>query len=291
MNAAPTQILLSGLPGRMCSEVGRLLLEHPQEFPLADFALTGPEIHDEPIALGARRLRAITPARRAELAEALNGRGDLLAVDFSLPDAIEENVAFFCAHRIPFVMGTTGGNGAAIRRQVEKAGIAAVVAPNMAIPIVLVQAAAAWLAETFPGALRGHGVRIRESHQATKKDTSGTAKALVAQLAALGLPASVEGIEKIRDPDRQRRFGVPEEFLGGHAFHTYEVFSPGGDVALSLSHNVLGRRVYAEGTLWAIRFLRRRIALRERPRCHDMLDVLRDMQSLIPPTPHGGSSE
>jgi 4-hydroxy-tetrahydrodipicolinate reductase len=34
-------------------------------------------------------------------------------------------------------------------------------------------------------------------------------------------------IEKVRDPTEQiQKMGVPEEYLGGHAFHTYSLTSP-----------------------------------------------------------------
>lgn len=36
------------------------------------------------------------------------------------------------------------------------------------------------MAQNFPGAFAGYKLRVVESHQSTKKDTSGTAKAVVA---------------------------------------------------------------------------------------------------------------
>jgi 4-hydroxy-tetrahydrodipicolinate reductase len=151
----------------------------------------------------------------------------------------------------------------------------------MAMPIVMLQAAARWVAQNFPGALTGYAAAIRESHQSTKKDTSGTAKALVADFQALGLPFTVEDIEKIRDPRDQLAMGVPREHLDGHAFHAYTVKSADGSVALSLSHNILGRRVYAEGTVWAIRFLSRRMESGEHGCSYNMQDVLRAMAELV----------
>lgn len=44
-----------------------------------------------------------------------------------------------------------------------------------------------------------------QSQQSTKKDTSGTAKAVVASLKDLGLEFDVEQIELVREPKQQVR--------------------------------------------------------------------------------------
>ena len=51
----------------------------------------------------------------------------------------------------------------------------------------------------------------------------------------------------LRDAPGQREFGVPEDALPGHAFHTYTLTSPDGTVELEFKHNVCGRAVYGEG--------------------------------------------
>ena len=274
------RILLSGLPGRMCSEVAHLLDEKKDEFEILDLALVGEENKDTTLQIGGKQLRPVPPSKRSEVQEELDALRPFLLVDYTLPSAVEKNVQYYCEQKIPFVMGTTGGDFAAIRKQVEESEMVAVVAPNMAIPIILIQAAARWLTETFPGALTGYEVGIRESHQSTKVDTSGTAKALAADLAKMGLPAHVEDIEKVRDSVQQKELGVPEDHLAGHAYHTYSVYSPDRSVALSLSHNVNGRRVYAEGTAWALRFLYTKVKAGDRGRSYDMQDVLRAMDTL-----------
>src|SRR5690606_6605057 len=98
------------------------------------------------------------------------------------------NLDFYLSRRIPVVMGTTGFDRAEAVRRVAAAGVPAVIAPNMAIPIILIQAALRQLADTYPAALAGYGFDVVESHQQGKKDTSGTARALVADFARLGLP-------------------------------------------------------------------------------------------------------
>ena len=60
--------------------------------------------------------------------------------------------------------------------------------------------------------------------------------------------------------------GVPEEHLLGHAFHTYRLTSPGRTASFEFQHNVCGRNIYAEGTVDAVGFLKRKIASRIRRR-------------------------
>lgn len=43
------------------------------------------------------------------------------------------------------------------------------------------------MAERFPGCFSGYSLAVAESHQRTKADTSGTAKAVVASLNKMGL--------------------------------------------------------------------------------------------------------
>lgn len=62
---------------------------------------------------------------------------------------------------------------------------------------------------------RRYTLDITESHQSTKADTSGTAKAMVGHFKAMGPKFEVEDIKLIREVEEQKAFGVPEEFLLG----------------------------------------------------------------------------
>lgn len=53
--------------------------------------------------------------------------------------------------------------------------------------MVAFQATMELMAEQFPGAFAGYKLEVVESHQRTKADTSGTAKAVVASFQKLGL--------------------------------------------------------------------------------------------------------
>lgn len=133
------------------------------------------------------------------------------------------------------------------------------------------------MAESFPGAFQGYTLEVLESHQRTKADTSGTAKAVVQSFLELGLEGfTVEQIQKVRNrADQVSKMHVPEEFLDGHAFHTYRLKSPDGTVSFEFQHNVCGRTIYAEGTVDAVLFLHSRIQEENDKKVYNMIDVLR----------------
>lgn len=266
----PTPVLIAGLPGKMAAEVAELVAV-ADDLDLFGSGPTSP-VHDgETLSFGGRAITLVGEDTLATLALP----AETIAVDYTTPDAALGNIRWYTANDLPFVMGTTSFDRDEAERLVAASGVSAVIAPNMAAPIVLLQAAGDYLATRFPAALADAELTIRESHQSGKKDTSGTAKAMVDYLQRLGVDFEIDAIEKLREPGPQQQFGVPEEHLGGHAFHRYELSTAADTVRLVLEHNVVGRRVYAEGTLAAVRFLRDRTAAGSRGEVFNMEDVLR----------------
>jgi 4-hydroxy-tetrahydrodipicolinate reductase len=146
----------------------------------------------------------------------------------------------------------------------------------MAKQIVGFQAMMEYAAETFPGLFSGYGLEIKESHQSGKADTSGTAKAMVGYFQKLGLDFNTDQIVKVRDPETQKNdLGVPEEYLGGHGWHTYSLTSGDGTVKFAFTHNVNGREIYAQGTLDAVSYLHEKAAQGAAGRVFSMIDVLK----------------
>jgi 4-hydroxy-tetrahydrodipicolinate reductase len=148
--------------------------------------------------------------------------------------------------------------------------------------VVAFQAAMKTMADNFPGAFSGYTLSVTESHQSSKVDTSGTAKAIVESFNALGCGFDIADATLVRDVPTQlapvpQGMGVPEEHLLGHAFHTYKLVSADGTVAFEFQHNVCGRSIYAEGTVDAALFLRDRAeAGAGEKTVYDMIDVLRE---------------
>eukprot|EP01024_Parvocaulis_polyphysoides_P056785 TRINITY_DN6013_c0_g2_i2.p1 TRINITY_DN6013_c0_g2~~TRINITY_DN6013_c0_g2_i2.p1 ORF type:complete len:288 (-),score=54.92 TRINITY_DN6013_c0_g2_i2:94-957(-) len=168
---------------------------------------------------------------------------DVLIVDYTLPLCVNENAEFYVNNKLPFVMGTTGGDRTRLTKEVQEAGIYAVIAPQMGKQVVAFQAMMETMGDNFPGAFSGYKLDVVESHQATKADTSGTAKAVVQSFQKMGVDYEVSQIRKVRERMQQiDEMKVPENALMGHAFHTYRLTSPDGSVSFEFQHNVCGRQ-------------------------------------------------
>jgi 4-hydroxy-tetrahydrodipicolinate reductase len=270
------KIMINGLPGNVAS----IIADHASRDPrvtLLPHSLTGPEIQSDRHTISGTVIGLIQPADRQEKIEALiKTHGEFISVDFTHPSAVNDNADFYCKTGLPFVMGTTGGDREMLIQTVRKATICAVVAPNMAKQIVGFQAMMEYAATNFPGIFHGYRLTIRESHQAGKADTSGTAKAMVSYFNRMGVDFSPEAIVMERDPSVQReQWGVPEAYLSGHGWHTYRLTSPDNTVVFEFQHNVNGRDIYAEGTMDAVCYLHRKLKTGATGRVFTMIDVLK----------------
>ena len=193
-------LMVNGLPGAMGIEIAAACLRRGVE--LAPFALTGDSVQQEDITVDdgcggpSHVVKLYKASDREALADAAKAAyptsGSLVCIDFTHPSAVNVNAEWYAKHDLPFVMGTTGGDRDALTRCVSNAGLYCVIAPNMAKQIVALQAALEHMATEFPGSFDGYKLRIVESHQSTKADTSGTAKAIAANLAQVAaIPSSL----------------------------------------------------------------------------------------------------
>ncbi len=271
----PIHVIINGLPGHMAQVVLQHVMGDSRFTPLP-YSLTGPEITDTEFVQDELRVQLLRPDERdAAIGEIKSAAGSFISVDYTHPSAVNANAAFYCTHSLPFVMGTTGGDRQKLEQEVTASSIAAVIAPNMAKQIVGFQAMMEYAARTFPNLFKGYTLTVRESHQQGKADTSGTAKAMVKYFNALGIPFSEKDIFMERDPEnQQRRWGIPEEYLKGHGWHTYSLLSADRTVHFEFTHNVNGREIYAGGTLDAVVFLHKQLAQGAAGRMFTMIDVL-----------------
>jgi len=269
-------VMVNGLPGNMAEQVARRVITD-DELNLVPWSLTGPEIEAATHPIGNTTVTLIRPeVKEDRISGVLNDFNAIICVDFTHPAAVNENTDFYCNQGIPFVMGTTGGDRQKLEERIRASQIAAVVAPNMGKQIVGFQAMMAYAAERFPGLFDGYELSVRESHQNGKADTSGTAKAMVGYFNRLGVPFTEDAITKERDPAIQKaQWGIPEDYLSGHGWHTYRLVSSDGTVCFEFTHNVNGREVYARGTLDAVRFLSQKTAGGATGRVYSMIDVLK----------------
>jgi len=167
-----------------------------------------------------------------------------VAIDFTVADAVPQNLPQLAARRINVVIGTTGwqAHEAALRAEAERAGIGVLAAANFSLGLNLLQLLVEEAAARFqPQA--DYGAWVHELHHATKKDApSGT---------ALQLRAAMErtGYDRPIDMSSTRAGYIPG---------THTVGFDGPSDTVTLTHTVRDRAVFARGALEAARWLRGR---------------------------------
>jgi 4-hydroxy-tetrahydrodipicolinate reductase len=261
-------IMVNGLPGRMATETAWHVLQSSDLF-LHTYSLTGQRTDESTLGFNGIEVTLLRPTEQ----EKYRYQPDV-AIDFTHPEAVYENAALYCRKNIPFVMGTTGGNYQVLEEMVAQSEISAVIAPNMAKQIVVFQSMLHHAAEHFPAVFAGYTLEIFESHPPGKADVSGTAASMLVYFNRLGIPFVKDQIRMIRKPADQRRIGVPEDALDGHAWHTYRLQSEDGSVLFEFVHNINGRGIYAEGALAAARFLGKKMQQEEKGKIYSMMDVV-----------------
>lgn len=279
-NSDKLAVMVNGVPGRMASAVAYEVVE--RGLILADEALTGANINEQSVQVHneVAPVRLYGPEDHSACLSRMQERYErLILVDYTHPAAVNGNVEAYAAAGMSFVVGTTGGDEVAMRASVADASrdVYAVIAPNMGKQIVAFQAMMRLMAEQFPGAFSGYKLTVKESHQSSKVDTSGTAKAVIRSFNELGIPFDVSEVDKVRDPHRSMaEMDVPGQFVkSGHAFHTYRLTSQDEYVAFEFQHNVCGRAFYAAGTVDACVFLDKKRQEAGEKRVFDMIDILR----------------
>jgi 4-hydroxy-tetrahydrodipicolinate reductase len=152
------------------------------------------------------------------------------AVDFTQPDAVEENVATCIRAKLPCVIGTTGFDRAAVDRLAQEHNVPVFHAPNFAIGAVLMMRFAAEAARHMPQA------EIVELHHETKVDApSGTAKATAN---AMGGEVPIHSVR-----------------LPGLVAHQ-EVILGGQGQTLTIRHDTTSRDAFVPGVLLALERVR-----------------------------------
>lgn len=267
-------VMVNGMPGGMGIIVAETVLE--RGLTLVPYSLTGEGVSQQSVQVQGQEIVLITPQERDEkIAQILSEYSHVICVDYTHPSAVNSNAEFYVKYQLPFVMGTTGGDREALHHLVDEAAHPCVIAPNMSKQIVALQAMLEQAAQDFPGAFEGYQLTVRESHQKTKADTSGTAKAMVGLFQKLGLNFETSQIEMLRTEPEQLAFGVPSNALTGHAYHTYHLTSNDQTVNFEIQHNVIGRKVYAQGSVDAVIFLAQKLEAKEPNRRWSMIDILR----------------
>lgn len=183
--------------------------------------------------------------------------GAQVAIDFTLPHALEGNLATCLRHGVPLVVGTTG-LGAAEVEQLENASqsIPIVYGRNMSVGVnvftALVGQAARFLREDYDA-------EITEAHHRHKVDApSGTAL-------ALGEAVASNRGRRLRDVavgDRQGQIGPRDRgtigfsvIRAGSIVGEHRVLFASEEEQVELVHRAQDRSVFASGALRAARWI------------------------------------
>jgi 4-hydroxy-tetrahydrodipicolinate reductase len=171
------------------------------------------------------------PALEAEGHELVESTGEAeVAVDFTRPEAVEENVRVALEAGLPVVIGTTGFDEERVAALARVHDLPVFYAPNFAIGEVLMMRFAAEAGKVLPHA------EIVELHHERKLDApSGTAKA-TAQLLPEGTP-----IHSVRLP--------------GLVAHQEVIFGGPGQT-LTIRHDTTSREAFVPGVLLALERIR-----------------------------------
>jgi 4-hydroxy-tetrahydrodipicolinate reductase len=152
-----------------------------------------------------------------------------VAIDFTAPSAVLENVMAALAAGVPCVIGTTGlgdDDLAELDQRARERKTQCFVAPNFALGAVLMMRFAAEAARSFPAA------EIIELHADTKLDApSGTAKATAARM------GGTVPVHSVRLP--------------GLVAHQ-EVILGGPGETLTIRHDTTSREAFVPGVLLAV---------------------------------------
>ena len=159
-----------------------------------------------------------------------SSQGADAAVDFTRPDAVEENVRACLAAGVPVVVGTSGFDLERVAALAAEHDLPVFYAPNFALGAVLMMRLAEEAGKVMPHA------EIIELHQETKRDApSGTAKATAERL-----PGETP-IHSVRLP--------------GLVAH-HEVIFGGPGQTLTIRHDTTSREAFVPGVLLALEKLR-----------------------------------
>lgn len=263
-----TNVAVLGVSGRM----GRCLVRALREDP--ELVLSGALASATSAALGrdagdVAETGPVAVEVTADRRRALTGAA--VAIDFTLPEALGDNLEAVSALNIPLVIGTTGlaeEQHAAIRR--ASAALPVLVAPNLSLGVNLLFALVGQAAAALPGS---YDIEILEAHHRHKVDApSGTAL----RLGEIACGARDQALAGHAVYGRVGRTGERTpgtigfaSLRGGDIVGEHHVLFAGTGEALELTHRATDRMTFAHGALAAARWL-----IGRPPGLYGMADVL-----------------
>jgi len=249
-------VIMSGLPGDMATRVYNII-KQTDNVELArtsnPVALTGLKIKDqlidEPYRLRYAEKNGIdlvAPESHDDILAVLKDmhKDSLIGINFATKEGFDVNFKF-AEHKIPFIYGGTGATDeqkTELKEAVRRNNIPAIMSSNMCSHIVGLQKTMNNISNISQINLAYHNLSIIESHQEGKQDTSGTAKDMINYFNKMGTNYQVETLKKggmIREPEEQLKIGIPKEYLSGHGWHNYILYSQEKSESIDMLANLV----------------------------------------------------
>jgi 4-hydroxy-tetrahydrodipicolinate reductase len=215
--------------------------------------------------VGAELCRAVEAADDLELVAAVDAGDDReplraaeVAIDFTHPDAVMDNLHWLVQHGVHAVVGTTGFDEDRLQTVrgwlAERPGTNVLIAPNFAVGAVLMMHFAQKAAPFFDS------VEVVELHHPNKADApSGTARR-TAELASAAREKA--GVGRSPDATTTALDGARGAYVGGVHVHAVrlagliahqEVLLGGHGETLTIRHDSLSRESFSPGVLLGVR--------------------------------------
>ncbi|GAA0261749.1 4-hydroxy-tetrahydrodipicolinate reductase [Cryptosporangium japonicum] len=215
--------------------------------------------------MGAESVRAIAAADDLELVAEL-GSGDALdtladaevAVEFTRPDVVLDNIEWCVGHGVHVVTGTTGFTPERLDTVrgwlADSPGVGVAVVPNFALGAVLMMRFAETAARYF------ESVEIVELHHPQKVDApSGTARLTAERIAAARSSAGLGAIPDATSSELEGARGASIDGIPVHSVrarglvaHQEVLFGAAGET-LTIRHDSFDRASFMPGVLLAVR--------------------------------------
>ena len=197
--------------------------------------------------------------------------GDVdVIVDFSVPEALDELLAYAVSRKIPLVLCATGYSPEQLANIDESSKeIPVFRSGNMSLGINLlidlIKRACSVLGDSYD-------VEIIERHHKRKIDAPSGTALMLAEAAASSLPHDSEYVyerESKRQPRQKHEIGI-SALRGGTIVGEHEVIFAGLDEVIELKHIAASREVFAVGAIRAAKFMTKV----KKPGLYNMEDVI-----------------
>ena len=224
---------------------------------LVGYGSMGKEIEKILIARGHEISGTVDPVngRYSEITSELLGNSDV-AIDFSIPGAVEKNCSIYTGNKTPVVLGTTGWESIRdkIKADVEKSGIGFVWGSNFSIGAHLffsIVEKAAGLINSIPE----YDILMYELHHKRKKDSpSGTALTAAEKIIAASSRKDVIITDKLDRQIKENELHVAS-VRGGEIPGTHTVMLDSPADTIQITHSARSRSGFALGAVIAAEWI------------------------------------